>query len=189
MGCVVRQYPNGEVEMADMQPGEDGFMVGVFSGDGTVVSTEVPNLLLNPPVLKRPAARPKKAAAKAASAAATAKPATTAEPAATAEPAGPSEHSDTAKPAEAAEPTVYSKFKIVQATKPERTYLQGLTAAGKWQLIVEVSARMAGEHRSIVQTIRDSMENKSCLSKQEAIGLRDQLCLSKNVLRCLLCWP
>jgi len=40
--CLVRLFPTGQVEMARMEAGPQGFMAGVFS-DGTKEETEVPN--------------------------------------------------------------------------------------------------------------------------------------------------
>ena len=53
--CMVRLSSGGALEKATMTPGPAGMALADF-GDGKVIETECPNLLLKTPVMKKPSA-------------------------------------------------------------------------------------------------------------------------------------
>jgi hypothetical protein len=70
----------------------------------------------------------------------------------------------------------FSALRLVTASNPPRTYMQGQVAGSKssgWKLIVEVTASSMAQHREVMERILKEVQSKS-ISKLAACQLRDK---------------
>ena len=71
----------------------------------------------------------------------------------------------------------FSALRLVTATRPPRTYMQGLVVGSKgctWKLVVEVTAQRCSQHREVMERILKEVQTKN-LTKLHAQQLRDKL--------------
>ena len=142
--CVMKRiYKSGQSMVANCFAGENGFLVYQFEGEEAIKETEIPLVALD--VLKKPSTA---AVAKKKSAAVLRKPAASAASASgAAEVSAPPSAADQdpspvelgAAAAASSEPPLHN-IRITQASKPERTYIQGCQCDGtshRMQLLVQ----------------------------------------------------
>ena len=187
--CLRRVTPEGHVERARMAKGPAGFAVATFTLSGESFNTEIPNLVVeeDPPSpaeaedeeeeveAKEPPEEEKEAEAKEVPPEEKKEvpPAPKKRPAAEEESTAPKK-----KQARAETPPPHPDFGPLRVCRAaDKSYIQyrGYGDAPKYTLLVNITAKTAPNHQSLIMELLRRLEVERGLTKQDVIRMRDEL--------------